>query len=202
MFCQKLWRAHQKAECAVNALVIGRPYFKNITFIVSNDKLFHPAGPPESGTVHAGGLHWTYGPEDRNDRYYWDFAAAARTLRTAYFDHECERESDGTRRKVNNMNWDCTPLPCFHQDSLNLLHLLQTRAWSKIRSEVFLTLGTVFSLELTEQTFHLSLTAEEMPMDPRAKAPEGFFEPLPEYYCTQFEDSDDEDDKDEREGEE
>lgn len=78
-----------------------------------------------------------------------------------------------------------------------MLHLLQTRAWSEIRSKILLTLGTVFSLELTEQIFQLSLQAEEIPGDPRVRDSKGFVEPLPEYFCTQFEDSDDENEDEE-----
>jgi hypothetical protein len=58
---------------------------------------------------------------------------------------------------------------CFHDNCLDLLEWLQTRAWSETRYRVFSTIGTLLPAELTERVFECTLDAEDVPLDPRVK---------------------------------
>lgn len=58
------------------------------------------------------------------------------------------------------------PYGCFHLSSANMLHWLQTQAWSEIRASVMLTAGSKLPAELAERVFEFALKAEEIPQDP------------------------------------
>ena len=99
--------------------------------------------------------------ESRHSRY-WDFAAATRPLQTAYFSNICDnKEID------KNAEFDDDTYTCFHSNSFDLLHRLQIKAWSEIRSNVFQTIGTLLPTELTERIFEFALAAEEIPLQPK-----------------------------------
>lgn len=85
----------------------------------------------------------------------WDFACAARTLRATYLALNC--------MLVKNVNDEPR---CFRHSNVDLLGWLLQKAWSEIRAKIFQTIGTVFSVELTELIFERALDAEEVPLQP------------------------------------
>lgn len=115
------------------------------------------------------GLSWTLAPSRdlapsrESDIRYWNLAGAARPLRTAYLEYVCSpadysRETRSAPSVVSN--------PRFHKQALELLGDMQERAWSELRSKVFLTAGTVLPVESTDQIFADALEAEGIPSNP------------------------------------
>ena len=103
--------------------------------------------------IRVGGLKWLSHRELARDRLrYRDFAFAARALGTAYTSMRCQ------------------PLrhhkECFHENSVDLLGWLQTKAWSEIRSNVYRCLGPVFATELVDRIFEYALMAEDITEQP------------------------------------
>ena len=108
------------------------------------------------------GITWHQATKSRPHSRYWDFAAATRPLQTAYFYNICNnKEID------ENAEFDDDTYTCFHSNSFDLLHRLQIKAWSEIRSNVFQTIGTLLPTELTERIFEFALAAEEIPLQPK-----------------------------------
>ncbi|KAK5170242.1 uncharacterized protein LTR77_004828 [Saxophila tyrrhenica] len=115
------------------------------------------------------GLQWCLGPTDRPHLLrYRNFASAARLLRTAYLEHNCNSPQDDEDDDDYAPSWRRQPPDCFHQSSRDMLEFLQKRAWPEIRYNVFSTAGTVLPAELTEHVFQYALSAEELPLEPDA----------------------------------
>lgn len=121
--------------------------------------------PLKSGDVEAEGLSWTPIASDADGPFYWDFASTVRPLRTAYMDRLCSYDS--VLDQVDAPERDGSSGCCFHQKSVQLLDWLQTRAWSELRANVFLTIGTILPPELTEYVFECALEAQGVPSNPK-----------------------------------
>lgn len=117
----------------------------------------------------AGGLQWNFSIPNQSS--YWNFADAARVLRTSYLSEECpETYPTAPQRHVITS--------CFRRRSVQLLDKLQVEAWSEVRASVFLTLGTILPPELAERIFEKALEAEEIPASPSVlKTPIGDSQP-------------------------
>lgn len=108
---------------------------------------------------------WHSDPYVRNTSRYWDLSDAARTLGTVYMSEEC-----GPKPRRSE---------CFRTVSIKLLDVIQKKAWSEVRHNVFVTLGSVFPAELTETIFGFCLNAEEIPSNPGTR--ETHFRPTPSW---------------------
>ena len=89
-------------------------------------------------------------------RTHWNFALAARTLRT----HYCIKLGSCYGHSHGDLH------TCFHMTSVRLLEWLQQKAWSETRYRTFCTVGTLLPAELTERIFEYALATEEIPEDP------------------------------------
>ena len=110
--------------------------------------------------VHFAGLTW-HSPPDETRVRIWDFASAARTLRSTSSPRKCKSIDD-----YGFHDEEYISTPCFHQNCLNLLHSLQTKAWSEIRGNVFCALGKTLPAELIDRIFEYALAAGDIPQNP------------------------------------
>ena len=106
------------------------------------------------------GMVWSADPRTMK-RTYWDFASAARTLRTRYF---IDEDSCGGVNHTYPYPWSCS-----HMTSARLLGWLQQKAWSETKYRTFCTVGTLLPAELTERIFEYALAAEAIPEDPNVE---------------------------------
>lgn len=137
-----------------------------ITAVLGVNALPDPRrGPLEDGEVEVHSFRWTPIATDADGPFYWDFASTIRPLHTAYMDRICSYDS--LLDKVDAPERDNSSACCFHQKSVQLLNWLQTRAWSELCTNVFLTIGTILPPELTEYVFECALEAQGVPLNPK-----------------------------------
>jgi hypothetical protein len=113
-------------------------------------------------------VHWRQlDSVNRQSTQYWDFASAARTLKTSYTKKLCvgkgyELSYYARRNRQYNPGRDT----CFHTRTFELLDWLQTKAWSEIRARVFQAVGRYLPAEITEDIFEFALVAEGISLHP------------------------------------
>ena len=97
-------------------------------------------------------LHWCSPLGERRDRFHWNFASAARTLRSSYLATDSNGSLEGNCDR-NQDHYDC----CFHDHSIDLVDWLQRKAWSEVRVKVLQTIGTILPAELMEHVLNMPL---------------------------------------------
>ena len=104
--------------------------------------------------ISIAGLTWCCSRARKLDLTFWNFASAASVLRTACMNYTCDPVTNlyaSPRRKKQKH--------CLHQNSLNILDSLEKKAWSEIRANTIITVGTILPAELTEKVFQYALEA-------------------------------------------
>lgn len=100
---------------------------------------------------------------------YVNHALAARQIRGAYDETECDAEQlfedaeDGSEFSVPLAELDS----CSKRSQLPLLEVLYKQAWNEIRFGVMSTIGSRLSADVTELIFEHVLDAEQVPRDPK-----------------------------------
>jgi hypothetical protein len=151
---------HQTFDRVIRAFISERSAMKGVKV---SDLIHKPGNNTPWIRVAIDGITWHQFWKDTRHLRYWDFAAAARTLRAAYVAATCMEKSE------HEYPDHCT-MTCFHSSSLDLLDRLQTKAWSEIRANVFQTIGTLLPTELTERVFEFALVSEDIPLHPMVDA--------------------------------
>lgn len=109
--------------------------------------------------IEFGEMSWSSPPGSRLNQS-WDFASAARILRSAYLDrHPLIKCNPGNKS-------------CYHKSSIRMLEWLQRKALSEIRTKVMLTIGhhsTRLPQELLDQILAYAIEAEQIPTNPLVK---------------------------------
>ena len=111
---------------------------------------------------------------------------ATRGLRKVYFDVErCPDTCLGRSRDtfiISSKPEDGTNgHDCFHQKSISMLNWLQIKAWSEVRANLMLTVGSKLPADLVEYLFMVILELEGIPVDPQTKEKIACSESMPSY---------------------